>query len=202
MADLSELLDDAPLAGVHGVRRQFSPSMGALIVDRDDLQDAMAAVKRVCQANDRGPLRTCSGSCCPCGRCRTIFWARLAPGSTGCCPPPTPWTQGPRRAAVDGGGDRQQKMWATTRWALSASQRLEPLLAEVGGSLPARRVPAGHGVALGHRRRLRRRLAGASVSLEELRPQRLAEPFISGSCSLQGLRACRGRSVPRIGAAR
>jgi predicted ATPase len=42
-----------------------------------------------------GRCPTCSGSCCPSGRCRTTSWARLAPGSTSSCPPPTRWTLRP-----------------------------------------------------------------------------------------------------------
>ena len=55
----------------------------------------LAAAVRWYLATTPGRCRTCSGSCGSSGSCGTI-WARPAPGSASCCPPPAPSTSRPR----------------------------------------------------------------------------------------------------------
>ena len=120
-----------------------------------------------------GRCPTCSGSCGFSGSCGTT-WARPAPGSAQLLPAAGSFDlQAQAELAVDGVGDRASR-WATTGGAggpraPGAAARRDP------GPLPPRCVPAGHGVDLADRRRLRRRSTEASVCLEQLRGQ--DEPF-------------------------
>ena len=77
-------------------------------------------------ATTPGRCPTCSGSCGSSGSCGTI-WARPAPGSASCCPPPAPSTSRPGPNCVDGGGDRPSR-WATTKRRWRPAERLAPLL--------------------------------------------------------------------------
>ena len=61
-----------------------------------------------------GRCRTCSGSSGSSGSCGTI-WARPAPGSTSCCPPPTPSTT-VARSSWRRRRPRPASRWATTGW--------------------------------------------------------------------------------------
>ena len=109
-------------------------------------------------ATTPGRCPTCSGSCGSSGSCGTI-WARPAPGSAQLLPAAgsfdlqaqaeLAWT-----AAATGRRGGRRRSGAGGPRAPGAAARRDR------GPLPPRCVPAGHGVDLGDRRRLRRRPAG------------------------------------------